>query len=118
MSLAPTNPGLVETMAMYLIAELTGIRDAEALRRYAMDVQPLMARHGGRILAMSSRGEETIEGEPAGEARIHAIHVWDSRSGFDTFWSSAEYQPLKALRRSACETRITVFEVNNAVDAT
>lgn len=102
---------------MFLIAELTDIRDQEALRRYALGVQPLMAHHGGRILAMSSHGEETIEGEPGGEGRVHAIHAWESREGFDAFWISEDYQPLKALRRSACETRIVVFDGPDAVNA-
>lgn len=93
---------------MFLVAELTGIRDVDALRRYAAEVQPLMARHGGRIVAMSSRGEETIEGEPV--TGIHAVHEWDSRDAFDAFWASPDYQPLKALRRSACDSRIVLFE--------
>jgi uncharacterized protein (DUF1330 family) len=91
---------------MHLIAQLTAISSPGDLRRYAVEVEPLMARHGGRIVAISSRSD-VVEGEPV--EGIHVIHEWESRSAFDAFWTSPDYQPLKALRRGACDTRIVVL---------
>ena len=97
-------------MPMYLIAELSNVRDVGKLRRYAVEVEPLMRAYGGRIIAMSTRGAEVIEG--AGEPALHAVHEWESRAGFEAFWRSAEYAPIRALRHDACDTRIVVFDAS------
>ena len=93
--------------AMYLVAEMR-VRDRDKLLRYAAEVQPLMSRYGGRIIAVSGAGAELIEGE--GDPPLIILHRWESRAGFDAFWRSPEYEPLRRLRHEACETRITVFE--------
>jgi uncharacterized protein (DUF1330 family) len=92
---------------MYLVAELQ-VRDAAQLGQYAEFVQPLMARYGGRILAVSAGPADVIEGGRPPSVRV--IHRWDSRAGFDAFYRSEEYRPLKAMRQRACESEIAVFE--------
>lgn len=92
---------------MYLLAEMN-VRDAKKLAAYAQRVAPLVAAHGGEILAVSAGGADVIEGE--GPPPLLAFHRWPSRECFDRFWNSPEYAPLRALRHQACDTRITVFE--------
>lgn len=70
--------------------------------------RPLVAAHGGEILAISAGGADVIEGD--GPPPLLAFHRWPSRECFDRFWNSPEYAPLRALRHQACDTRITVFE--------
>ena len=97
---APSKPA-------YLLAEMN-VRDADGLSRYARDVAPLMARHGGHILAVSTVNPRVIEGSDDG--RLMAIHCWRSQADFDAFFASSEYQPLKRLRRAAADTRIVIFD--------
>lgn len=94
------------TDPMYLVAELT-VHDREKLLRYAAAVQPIMARHGGRILGVSAGGARVVEGD--WDPQLLVIHRWDSEAGFDAFWESPEYQPVKRLRHEACDSRIAVF---------
>ena len=91
---------------MYLVAELT-VRDRDGLVRYGAEVQPLMARAGGEILAVSP-APEVLEGD--WRPHLLVLHRWRSRAHFDRFWTSAEYAPVRELRRAACDSRIVVLE--------
>lgn len=92
--------------ALYLVAELR-VRDREKLLRYAAEVQPVMARFGGRILATSVAGHRGLEG--AWQPGLLVIHHWRSERDFDAFWQSEDYAPIKQLRRESCDSRIVVF---------
>lgn len=92
---------------MYLIAELE-VRDPAKLAEYGRLVQPLMAARGGEILGVSLAGAEAREGE--WEPGLLILHRWRSRDDFESFWSSAEYAPIRELRRQACDARIVTFE--------
>ena len=93
---------------MFLVAELRNIRDPALLLRYREEVEPVMNARGGEILGVSATGAELVEGE--GAPALTVIHRWVSRAAFDELWNSPEYQPIKALRHAACDSRITVFE--------
>ena len=92
---------------MHLIAEMR-VKDPAKLLEYGRRVQPMMAAHGGEIVATSALGTRVMEGE--WEAGLLVIHRWRSRAAFDGFWQSADYEPLLRLRHEACETRIVTFE--------
>lgn len=92
---------------MFLVAELR-VRDRDKLLRYAAEVQPLMARYGGQILATSAAGARVLEGD--WEPDLLVVHRWRSQADFDAFWSSPEYEPIKQLRHEACDSRIAVFD--------
>ena len=90
-----------------LIAQMR-VRDARELARYGREVEPMMARYGGRIVGISVRDGEVVETGVDGDELI-AIHRWPSRQAFREFFASAEYQPLKELRHAAADTRITLY---------
>ncbi len=92
---------------MLLVADLA-VRDPAAMGRYALEVQPLMARYGGRIAGVSAAGVDVLEGD--WRPRLAVVHEWRSRADFDAFWRSDEYEPLRRLRHAACDSRIIVFE--------
>lgn len=92
---------------LYLIAELT-VRDRDKLLAYYEQVRPLMAEHGGEILGFSAAGADVVEGD--WRPQLLVLHRWRSRADFDAFWESPAYQPVKALRHAACESRIVVFD--------
>jgi uncharacterized protein (DUF1330 family)/ketosteroid isomerase-like protein len=92
---------------MLLVAELT-VTDPEAMLRYASEVQPVMARYGGRIAGVSATGPEVLEGD--WHPQLIVVHHWRSRADFQAFWTSEEYKPLRHLRHTACESRIVVFD--------
>ena len=92
---------------MFMLADMK-VRDLAALRRYATEVQPLMARHGGAILTISTSPPQAVEGDWRSDVVV--IQRWRSAADFEEFWDSADYQPLKQLRHAACETRIVRFE--------
>lgn len=91
---------------MYLVGELT-VHDRDKLLRYAQEVQPLMARYGGRILGVSAAGARVVEGD--WDPQLLVIHRWDSEAGFDAFFASPEYEPIKQLRHEACDSRLVTF---------
>jgi uncharacterized protein (DUF1330 family) len=92
---------------LLLVAELT-VTDPKDMLRYATEVQPVMARYGGRIAGVSAAGAEVLEGD--WRPQLIVVHTWRSRADFDAFWNSEEYEPLRQLRHSACDSRIAVFD--------
>ena len=97
----------MESRPAYLVAELT-VRDISKLLEYAAKVQPLMARYGGRIVAITQGSTRVIEGDWRPDLVV--VHRWDDAERFDRFWASAEYAPLKDLRHEACESRIVMVD--------
>jgi len=92
---------------MYLIAELD-LRDPDKLLEYGRRVQPVMASHGGEIIAVSAAGARVVEGE--WNPGLLILHRWRSAADFDAFWESDDYAPIKSLRHEACDARIVVFD--------
>lgn len=96
-----------QDIPMVLVAHLA-VRDSGKLQRYASEVQPLMARFGGRIAGFAPAHDSVLEGQWS--EGVVVVHHWDSRTAFERFWASAEYQPLKQLRHEACVSDILVFD--------
>lgn len=92
---------------LHLIAELW-VRDPDRLLEYGRRVQRLMSRAGGEIVGVSVAGAEVREG--AREPGLLIIHRWCSRTAFEAFWESPEYEALRRLRHQASDARIVTFE--------
>lgn len=95
------NPN--RTPPVYLVAELE-VRDAETMRRYATEVRPVLESFGGRILSTFPPGPAPVEGD--WRPQVLVIQEWPSADAFHAFWSSADYAPLRDLRRAAARSRI------------
>ena len=91
--------------ALYLVAELR-VNEPAKLGEYARDVAPLLARFGGRIVALGR--PELLEG--ATECHVLVVQRWPSRAAFDAFWTSTDYEPLKRLRHEAADSRLLLVD--------
>jgi uncharacterized protein (DUF1330 family) len=84
---------LTEPSPAYLVADLE-VHDAEAAVRYHREVQPLMERYGGRILATSLRNARVVEGEAS--SSVLALHRCRARR------PSTSSSPRTTTSRSSC----------------
>lgn len=83
------------TASVLFIAQLA-VMDIEAFRRdYAAPLQPINARHGVEVVAVSPKAE-VLEGK-AGS--LVAVLRFRSREAFDAWYGDPEYALLLARRR-------------------
>lgn len=89
-------------MSAYLIADIQ-ITDPQAFEEYRRLVPAVIAAHGGRYLV---RGGETrlLEGEVS-PCRTIVLEFSDMEQ-LNAFYSSKEYEPLRALRMRASTGRL------------
>jgi uncharacterized protein (DUF1330 family) len=96
-------------MAAYWIAAHT-ITDPARFEDYRVKVAPMIAKHGGRYITRIG-SHKLLESARHPPDRVVIIELPDM-SALYAWYSSAEYQPLVALRQSAVdmdrETLITV----------
>ena len=94
-------------MPAYVIADVTAVRDTDALIEYRRRNTDAVANHGGRFLVRGG-GAELLEGDwPT--RRIVLIEFPDSAAAH-AWWESEEYAPLKQMRRDASDTNILLVE--------
>lgn len=77
---------------------------------YAKATGPLVARFGGRYVAMAP-GAKLLEGEWGDGASI-VISEWPNRDAIETFWNSPEYAEAKALREGIADVQVLVIETD------
>lgn len=92
-------------MAAYLIAEHI-VTDKRKFDEYRTRAAPMIARHGGRYLTTGD-GHRFPEGGHWQPERVVIIEFPD-RQALDAWYTSAEYQPLIALRR-ACTSDLDML---------
>jgi len=85
-------------MPAYFLFDNVEIIDRAALARYAEQVGPLVAEHGGRYLA-AAVAPEVVEGDP-GLTSVVLIEFPDADSA-RAWYDSPAYRPLKELRHRA-----------------
>ncbi|MBV9064713.1 MAG: DUF1330 domain-containing protein [Methylobacteriaceae bacterium] len=93
-------------MAAYLIVQQT-VRDAAKLEEYRAKVGPILAKHGGRFLTKSG-SHKLLVGMQTMPDRV-AIVEFPDMAALNTWYNSAEYQPLIALRQSAVDRHTEVL---------
>lgn len=86
-----------------VIVEIAAVRDPAALKSYQLGAREQLGRYGATVLA---RGGSTVEGAPFGP---FLVQKWPSEQAFRAWQASAEYQPLRDLRRSCADLRIAVI---------
>src|SRR5215471_8629706 len=92
-------------MSAYLIAEHT-ITDAAKFEEYRTKAAPMIARHGGRYITKGG-SHRFPEGGHWRPERVVIIEFPDMDS-LNRWYSSAEYQPLIALRK-ACTSDLDML---------
>jgi len=93
-------------MPAYMIIEAR-ITDMAKFRAYAEANPPVVARYGGRYLALRTP-VEALEGE-LGEARV-VISEWPDRDSARRYWQSPEYAALKPLRAGCGDFRVLLVD--------
>jgi len=84
-------------MTAYLIAEHK-ITDPAKFEEYRVKVGPMMAKHGGRYLTKGG-SHKMPEGGHWNPERVVIIE-FPNMAALNAWYTSAEYQPLIALRKS------------------
>jgi uncharacterized protein (DUF1330 family) len=93
--------------AFVVVAERVEVLDAAKLQRYLDAVSPTIERHEG-CYRVVSESVELLEGEWRPPALV--IFEFPSREQALEWWGSAEYAPLKALRREAAVYNMVLVE--------
>ncbi len=94
-------------MSAFVVAERVEVLDAAKLQRYLDAVSPTIERHEG-CYRVVSESVELLEGEWRPPALV--IFEFPSREQALEWWGSAEYAPLKALRREAAVYNMVLVE--------
>lgn len=76
------------------------VHDLEKFKAYGQKAVPLMANYGGRML-FATNEVEALDGAYDGN-RLVMFHFQDIEQ-LRAFWSSEEYQELRALRLEASD---------------
>ena len=71
-------------------------------KQYQAQVQPLMAVHGGKVLAIG-RDLEVMEGHHDGQRLI--VMEFPSMDHLKAFWQSKEYDQIKPLRENGAQVQ-------------
>ena len=106
-------------MPAYLVVEHI-ITDAAKFEEYRVKVGPMIARHGGRYLTKGG-SHKMPEGGHWNPERVVIIEFPDMAS-LNAWYTSPEYQPLIALRKSCTSELDMMFTLegggaSDAVDA-
>jgi uncharacterized protein (DUF1330 family) len=92
-------------MAAYLIAEHV-VTDAVKFDEYRTNVGPMIAKHGGRYLTKGG-SHKMPEGGHWKPERVVIIEFPDMNA-LNAWYTSAEYQPLIALRKQ-CTSELDIL---------
>ena len=84
-------------MPAYLVVEHK-ITDAAKFEQYRVEVGPMIAKHGGRYLTKGGSHKFPESGHWLPERVV--IIEFPSMDALNAWYTSPEYQPLIALRRS------------------
>jgi len=93
-------------MPAYMIIEAI-ITDPARFREYAARNPALVARHGGRYLAIRT-ATEPLEGDWEGVKIV--LSEWPDMDAARRYWYSPEYQALKALREGTGRFRVILVD--------
>jgi len=93
-------------MPGYLIAMIEVI-DPKGFEEYRQKVPATIAAHGGRYLARGGQ-VEVLEGSLP--AKRLAIVEFPSMAEAKAWWSSPDYQPLRAIRERTTKSTLVITE--------
>ena len=93
-------------MAAYLIGDIT-VTDASVYEEYRKHVPDIIASHGGKYLIRGG-ASQTVEGEWA--AKRVVVLEFPTMERARTWYASAEYKPLLAMRLKAAQSKMIFVE--------
>lgn len=93
-------------MAAFLIV-YARIDDPDRFAAYVEAVQPLIARHGGKLVG---RGVPPVVLEGDWPWTTVGVLTFPSTEAARTFWDSPEYVEVKKLRQGASEFQVVLAE--------
>jgi len=91
-------------MSVYMIFRFN-VSDPEQFAPYGAKVRPIIANHGGEVLAADFEGK-ALEGKAAG---AEVILRFPSEEHATAFYNDPEYAPLKGLRLAVSTDRSAVL---------
>ena len=91
-------------MTAYLVVDIA-IHDEEGHRQYPPAVHPLVAKHGGKLMAKLS-DLETIEGSWSPSQLI--IIEFPDKAAVRNFYDDPEYAPVRGIRHNTAESQMVV----------
>jgi uncharacterized protein (DUF1330 family) len=95
-------------MTAYMVV-FAKVKDRERfIADYAAPTAKLLGDFGGKYLVRTPRTEALEGGFGPGFSAV--ISVWPDRAAIERFWSSPEYQPLKAARAALADCHVIVLE--------
>ena len=85
-------------MTAYFVVDLT-IPDPQKLKEYEAAANPLLKKHGARVLARAGTGDyDVIEGD--WQPRRLVILEYPSLEAIHDFYNDPEFQPVKRVRQA------------------
>jgi uncharacterized protein (DUF1330 family) len=106
-----TNTHRREVMSVYCIAEHI-ITDPVKFEEYRTKVAPMIASYGGRYITKA--GTHKFPESPHWKPERVVITEVPSMERLNAWYTSAEYQPLMALRKDSTDERDMVITVEGA----
>ena len=93
-------------MAAFLIANVLEIIDGDKLKEYGAANAPILAKHGGEVIAAGAG--EVIEGDIS-SVRLVVIKFPDMEA-LKAWYNSDEYKPLIEMRQAAAKGLILAVD--------
>ncbi|WP_419741350.1 DUF1330 domain-containing protein [Ruegeria sp.] len=94
-------------MAAYFIAQIS-IQDPDGYQKYLEGFMPIFDRHGGRLLTISSKPVEIVEGNWAGEGIV--LMEFPDMAAARAWKDAPDYVELAKIRRKTATVNLVLVE--------
>jgi uncharacterized protein (DUF1330 family) len=99
-------------MPAYLVVELAVTDPVKLQEEYRVNVRPMIAKHGGRLL--TKPGSHTMPEGGHWKPDHMVVIEFPDIDALNAWYNSPEYQPLKALRKQSTSDQSMLFFLEGA----